>query len=88
MHTSPILQHLKKHGQLTDRDIAIATGITLSDVQASLADLTARGEIMGCSVTRYLDGKPVAMMQCRASGTLPAVTPGRKPSSQRPQANV
>ena len=88
MHATPILLHLKKHGQLADRDIAAATGIPLTDVRASLADLKARGEIMGCSVTRFLEGNPVEMMLCRVSGTLPAVTPGRKPSSQRLQPNV
>ncbi len=83
MHAAPILQHLKKHGQLADRDISKAIGIPLPDVRASLADLTARGEIMGCSVTRYLEGLPVEMMLCRVAGTLPAVTPGRKPSARR-----
>ena len=83
MHATPILQHLRKNGQLADRDIALAIGIPLPDVRASLADLTARGEIMGCSVTRYSEGKPVEMMLCRIAGTLPAVTPGRKPSARR-----
>lgn len=84
MHAAPILKHLKKHGQLADRDIASAMGLPLAEVRAALADLTARGEIMGCSVTRYQEGHPVEMMLCRVAGTLPAVTPGRKPASQRP----
>jgi len=79
MHNAPVLQHLKKHGQLLDREIAAATGIPLSQVRLSLNDLSARGEISRCSVTRYQDGKPVEGMLCRISGYIPPAAPGRKP---------
>ena len=83
MPATPIMQFLKKHGQAADRDIAAAIGHPVAAVRASLSELTQRGEVMGCSVTRYHDGQPIEQMLCRIAGTLPAVTPGRKPSAQR-----
>lgn len=79
MHDSPILQYLKKNGQRMDLEIAQATGIPLSKVRVSLTDLSARGEISRCSVTRYTDGKMVEGMLCRIAGSIPPKTPGRKP---------
>lgn len=81
MHNAPILQHLKKHGQLLDLEIAAATGIPLPKVRISLSDLSARGEISRCSVTRFNDGKPVEAMLCRISGYVPPASPGRKPGA-------
>lgn len=79
MHTVSILEHLKRHGQLLDSEIASATGISLKNVRASLIDLSVRGEISRCNVTRYNDGKPVEAIQCRISGYVPPAAPGRKP---------
>lgn len=79
MQTAPVLQYLKKHGQQLDSEIAAATGIPLRQVRLSLSDLSARGEISKCSVTRYSDGKPVEGILCRVSGFIPAAAPGRKP---------
>jgi len=79
MHTSEILQYLKKHGQKLDAEIAAATGIPLRKVRISLSDLSARGEILTCSVTRFNDGKPIEGMLCRVAGSIPPKTPGRKP---------
>lgn len=81
MHTAPVLQYLKKHGQQLDLEIAAATGIPLRQVRLSLSDLSERGEISRCSVTRFNDGKPVEGMLCRISGFIPAAAPGRKPGS-------
>ena len=81
MYATPILQYLKKNGQQLDREIAVATGIPLPKVRLSLSDLSARGEISKCSVTRFSDGKAVEGMLCRISGTIPPKTPGRKPGS-------
>lgn len=81
MHTTPILQYLKKHGQRLDHEIAAATGIPLPTVRLSLSDLSARGEISRCSVTRFNDGKPVERMLCRIAGSIPPKTPGRKPGT-------
>ena len=82
MHTNTILHHLKKHGQQLDSEIAAATGIPLSKVRLSLSDLSARGEISRCSVTRFFDGKPVEGMLCRVAGFIPPTTPGRKPGAK------
>lgn len=80
MQETPILQYLKKHGQRLDSEIAAATGIPLRKVHSFLTDLSARGEISKCSVTRFNDGgKPVESMLCRISGFIPAAAPGRKP---------
>jgi len=79
MHTASILEHLKRHGQLLDSEIASATGISLKNVRASLADLSVRGEISRCTVIRYNDGRPVEAIQCRISGYVPPAAPGRKP---------
>lgn len=79
MHTTPVLEHLKKHGQLLDLEIAAATGIPLPKVRSSLSDLSARGEISRCRVIRYESGKPVEATLCRISGYVPKPAPGRKP---------
>lgn len=83
MHASPILQYLKKHGQCVDSEIAAAMGIPLPNLRTSLADMSARGEIMKCSVTRFYDGKPVEETLCRVAGFIPPTAPGRKPSAKR-----
>lgn len=79
MYAVQILQHLKKHGQQLDSEIASAMKVSLSDVQASLSDLSAQGEISRCSVTRFPDGKPVEGTLYRAIGFIPPKAPGRKP---------
>ena len=81
MYSVPILQYLKKHGQRLDLEIATATGIPLTTVRLSLSDLSARGEISRCSVTRFDGGKAINGMLCRISGTIPPKAPGRKPGS-------
>ncbi|MSP86035.1 MAG: transcriptional regulator [Methylotenera sp.] len=81
MHATQILQYLKKHGQLADWEIASAMDMTLSNVRSSLTILSERGDISRCTVTRFLDGKPVEGMLCRVAGTIPPKAPGRKPST-------
>jgi hypothetical protein len=78
MQTNQVLSHLKKHGQLLDLEIASATGIALLQVRKSLADLATRGEISQCSVTHFKGDKRVEGFQCRISGYVPPVAPGRK----------
>lgn len=82
MHTAPILQYLKKNGQQLDSEIAAVMGIPLPKVRISLSDLSARGEISRCSVTRFNDGKPLEGMLCRVAGSIPPTTPGRKPGAK------
>lgn len=81
MHTAPILEYLKKHGQRLDSEIAAATRISLADVRLSLRDLSVRGDISQCSVTHFNKGKPVQQMLCRIMGTIPPKAPGRKPGT-------
>ncbi|KYC29247.1 conserved protein of unknown function [Sterolibacterium denitrificans] len=80
MNTSPIFEHIKKHGQVRDAEIAVALGLGLAKVRSSLSDLSARGHISCCNVTRYQDGKPIEEILCRVSGYIPPAAPGRKPT--------
>jgi hypothetical protein len=82
MHNAPILQHLKKYGQQLDSEIAAATGIPLPKVRLSLTDLSARGEISRCNVTRFDDGKAIEGILCRVAGFIPPSAPGRKPGAK------
>ena len=81
MHSTPILKYLNEHGQRMDFEIAAATGMSLQKVRTSLSVLSAQGEIMKCSVTRYRDGKPVEGVLCRIMGVIPQSAPGRKPGT-------
>jgi predicted ArsR family transcriptional regulator len=81
MHSTPILQYLKKHGQQVDYEIAAAMKIPLPEVRTSLSDLSAQGEISRCSVTRFCKGEPIEGMLCRIAGTVPPKAPGRKPGA-------
>jgi predicted ArsR family transcriptional regulator len=81
MHASPILQYLRKHSQRLDSEIAAATGIPLPTVRTSLFDLSARGEVSKCNVTRFTNGKPFEGILCRIAGTIPPKAPGPKPKS-------
>jgi predicted ArsR family transcriptional regulator len=81
MHSTPILQYLKKHGQQVDYEIAAAMKIPLPEVRTSLSDLSAQGEISRCSVTRFSKGEPIEGMLCRIAGTVPPKAPGRKPGA-------
>lgn len=82
MHAAPILQYLKKYGQQLDSEIATAMDIPLTKVRNSLSNLSARGEISSCSVTRFNDGKPVSGMLCRVAGYIPPSAPGPKPGAK------
>lgn len=80
--SAPIIQHLKRHGQQLDSEIAEATGISLKRVRACLKDLFLRGEISQCHVTRFSDSKPEERILCRIAGSIPQCTPGRKPGAR------
>lgn len=81
MSAGTIVELLKVHGQMLDSELAVAAGLSMRQVKALLADMSARGEIMGCSVTLYRDGKPLQALQCRLSGYVPRTAPGRKPGT-------
>lgn len=78
MHSASILQYLRMHGQSLDSEIAAATGIALPKVRIFLSDLSARGEISRCSVTKFKDGKLFEGVLCRVAGSIPPKAPGRK----------
>lgn len=79
MNTASILEHIRKHGQLRDADIANALGIGIGQVRSSLDDLSLRGQIACCDVTRYNNGKPIKEVLVRVSGYVPPAAPGRRP---------
>ncbi len=73
-----ILQCLKKYGQRLDLEIAKEMGMPLATVRRSLASLEATKEVITCTLTRFEDGKRIDAWQCRISGYIPPVGPGRK----------
>jgi transcription initiation factor IIE alpha subunit len=77
-----ILQYLEKHGERLDTEIAIATGISLSNVRIHLLELTAKREIMSCHSIRFEKGKKIEGISCRLIGYIPPATPGRKSKAQ------
>jgi transcription initiation factor IIE alpha subunit len=79
VNTSQIFEHIKKHGQVRDAEIAAALGLGLTKVRNSLSDLFAKGQISCCNVTRFKDGEPIEEILCRLSGYVPPPAPGRKP---------
>lgn len=75
-----VLDCLKKHGQVLDREIAAETGIPLEFVRVELTALANVGAVIMCKLTRFHDGQPIASWQCRLSGYVPPKAVGRKPS--------
>lgn len=73
-----ILQCLTKYGQRLDLEIAKETGVPLATVRQGLAGLAATGAIIMCSLTRFENGQRIDAWQCRVSGYVPPMAPGRK----------
>jgi predicted ArsR family transcriptional regulator len=73
-----ILECLRKHGQRLDLEIASETGVPLKTVRERLASLAATGAVITCSLTRFENGKRIDAWQCRVSGYVPPLAPGRK----------
>jgi len=73
-----ILQCLRKHGQRLDLEIAKETGVPLATVRERLAGLAASGAVITCNLTRFENGKRIDAWQCRVSGYVPPLAPGRK----------
>ena len=73
-----ILQYLKDHGERLDSEIAAETGISLEEVCLSILELSAKGDVIMCRSTRYIDGKKIEGMLCRVAGYVPHASPGRK----------
>jgi predicted ArsR family transcriptional regulator len=77
-----ILQYLKEHGEQLDKEIAIATGISLAKARLFLSELVATGEVVACYSIRFEKGKKVEGMSCRLAGFTPPAAPGRKSKKQ------
>ena len=73
-----ILLCLKKYGQRLDLEIAEEMGLPLALVRQRLAGLAATGAVIMCSLTRFENGKRIDAWQCRVSGYVPPLAPGRK----------
>jgi predicted ArsR family transcriptional regulator len=76
-----ILQCLKKYGQRLDLEIAKEMGVPLATVRRRLVGLAAAKEVVMCNLTRFENGKRIDAWQCRVSGYIPQVAPGRKPKA-------
>ena len=77
-----ILKYLRAHGEQLDSEIATGTGISLKDVRLRVSDMSARGDIITCRVSRFKDGKRSDGILYRAAGYIPPHAPGRKPNAQ------
>lgn len=73
-----VLQCLKKHGQRLDLEIAKETGLPLASVRQRLSGLAATGAVIMCNLTRFENGKRIDAWECRVSGYIPPLAPGRK----------
>ncbi len=73
-----ILQHLKRHGESLDVEIAEAAGMSLDLTRVHLAQLTAKGEVMAYHSIRFEGGEKIEGVRCRLAGFIPPHAPGRK----------
>ena len=73
-----VLHCLRKYGQRLDLEIAAEMRLPLATVRSRLAELSARGAVVMCSLTRYEGDKTIEAMECRLSGYAPKPAPGRK----------
>lgn len=75
-----ILDCLRKYGQRLDLEIAKETGVPLETVRERLSTLAATGAVIMCTLTRFEKGRRIDAWQCRVSGYIPPLAPGRKPA--------
>ena len=78
-----VLACLRKYGQRLDLEIARETGVPLEQVRERLSALAATGAVVTCNLTRFEKGKRVDAWQCRVSGYVPPLAPGRKAATQK-----
>lgn len=67
-----ILQYLKTHSEGLDAELTQAVGISLGDVRKQIIDLTTKGEVMPCQITRFVKGKQIEGMSFRKAGFIHA----------------
>jgi predicted transcriptional regulator len=75
------MQYLKDHGESLDAEIAEETGVSLEAVSEYLTALAAKGDVIMCHTTRYVDDEPIEGVLYRVSGYIPMASPGRKPKA-------
>jgi DNA-binding IclR family transcriptional regulator len=75
-----VLDCLKKHGQRLDLEISKETGVPLETVRERLVTLASSGAVILCKLTRFERGARIDAWQCRVSGYVPPLAPGRKPA--------
>ena len=75
---SKILECQRRHGQPLDAEIAEEIGVPLATVRHGLSALAASGAIITCQLTRFNNGKRIEALQCRVSGYVTPLAPGRK----------
>ena len=73
-----VLECLRKYGQRLDSEIAKETGVPLATVRRELTGLAASGAVVLCTLTRFEKGTRLEAWQCRVSGYIPPLAPGRK----------
>jgi len=77
-----ILEYLNKHGECIDTEISTGTRIPLIKVHQNLTELKAKGEVITCHATRYVDCIKTEVMICRLVGQGPIIKPvvkGKQP---------
>lgn len=82
MHSTTILQYMKKLGQKLDREIAKDTGITLPQVRVTITELQKTKAVFNCNVINFEDGVAAEGILCRFSGYIPPAASGRKAAVQ------
>ena len=78
LRVTEVLECLKKYGQRLDLEIAKEMGMPLATVRQRLTGLAATGAVITCNLTRFEGGKRIDAWQCRVSGYVPPMAPGRK----------
>ena len=73
-----VLKCLQKYGQRLDLEIAQEMGMPVAKVRQQLTDLAAKGAVIMCSLTRFDKGERLDAWQCRVSGYVPPLAPGRR----------
>jgi len=74
-----ILRYMEMQGEKFDKEIAVATGLSLASVRLQLAELTALHEIVACKSIKFSKGKKFEGIIYRVAGyTLPASPVGNQ----------
>lgn len=74
-----ILEYLADNGEGADAEIAMKTGIPLTDVRLHLSELVAQQAVLACRSIRFEQGKEIEEMICRMIGFTRPIKPDSKP---------